>query len=536
MMSARAAAPPTVVFGHAAAIFEAPDPADTEADAAIARTRWAGDPVGWARERAGVFLWSKQAQAIEAVRDHRRVAVRSCHSSGKTAMAAAAAAWWIDAHDPGTAFVLTSAPTAAQVKALLWREINRLHARAGLPGRTNLTEWYLNGELVAFGRKPSEHDEAAFHGTHALYVLVIFDEASGIPPALWTAAESVASNRYGRILAIGNPDDPDSDFAAVCATGSGWTVIGIGAADTPAFTGEDVPGELLDLLISPQWVTERGIGWGIDSALYASKCLGVFPPRGGDPWAVMDYAGLARCRVLDAEPDGPCEAGIDVGGGGDLTVFYPRHGPVAGTPTAFRDADPMRTVAQLAALIAEAGVTRVKVDVTGIGWALAGRLRELSTVHNPGSPDTTHAATVVAVNFGARARNPRRFDNRRAELWWQGRELARTAGWDLGAVSDDTIAELACPRYEILDSGGRIRIEAKDAVIARLGRSPDHADALLLAYDPAPAGPADVAAVTAFAGTGPLTTTTPRPGGSPFGGAGLGSGLGPRRGLDRIIR
>lgn len=488
-------------FAHAASLFE-PPPAVAAATAT--RARYAANPLAWAFERAGVHLWSRQRQEIEAVRDHRRVAVHSCHSSGKTAAAAVIAAWWIDSHEPGTAFVLTSAPTAPQVKALLWREIGRLHRRAGLPGRVNLTEWYLGGELVAFGRKPSEHDEAAFHGTHALYVLVIFDEASGIPTSLWTAAETVASNENGRILAIGNPDDPDSEFAKVCAPGSGWHVIGIGAADTPNFTGEDVPAELRSLLISKTWVAEREAAWGAESALYISKCLGRFPPRGGDPWTVIPHAMATRARYTDLDPCDPHEAGIDVGGGGDRTVFYERRGPVAGVCADFRDPDPMATVARLVDLIVQTGVARVRVDVGGIGWALAGRIRELSAHHNP-TGTTTHHAEVVTVNFGARARAPRRFANRRAELWWTGRELSRLGAWDLATVSDDVLAELCAPRFEILDSEGRIKVEAKDEVIKRLGRSPDFADALLLAFDTPAAGTAEVGAVGTFAAAPVLT-------------------------------
>jgi hypothetical protein len=66
-----------------------------------------------------------------------------------------------------------------------------------------------------------------------------------------------------------------------------------------------------------------------------------------------------------------------------------------------------------------------------------------------------------------------------------GRELSRLGLWDLTSVSDDVIAELCEPRYEIMGSGGKIKIESKDEVIKRLKRSPDLADALLLAfYDP----------------------------------------------------
>ncbi|MGL1102700.1 hypothetical protein ACSTLM_00630, partial [Vibrio parahaemolyticus] len=82
-----------------------------------------------------------------------------CNGAGKSFISGRIACWWIESHAPGQAFVVTSAPTAKQVRAILWREITRAHAAHGYQGRTNQTEWHitlLNGheELVAFGNKP----------------------------------------------------------------------------------------------------------------------------------------------------------------------------------------------------------------------------------------------------------------------------------------------------------------------------------------------------------------------------------------------
>src|SRR5688572_2874539 len=108
----------------------------------LSRRVWLGDPVRWVRERLREFIWSKQCEIMLSVARHRRTAVHSCHEAGKSYIAARIAAWWIDTHIPGEAFVVTSATTGDQVKAILWREIGRAQAKLGL-GRTNQTEWYL---------------------------------------------------------------------------------------------------------------------------------------------------------------------------------------------------------------------------------------------------------------------------------------------------------------------------------------------------------------------------------------------------------
>ena len=49
-------------------------------------------------------------------------------------------------------------------------------------------------ELVAYGRKPADYDPAAFQGIHARYVLVIIDEAGGVPKSIFDAVDALATN------------------------------------------------------------------------------------------------------------------------------------------------------------------------------------------------------------------------------------------------------------------------------------------------------------------------------------------------------
>src|SRR5262245_59171065 len=342
---------------------------------------WQQDPLKWAAERAKLELWSGQRRIIQSVKENRQTAVHSCHEIGKSFIAATTACWWIDVHPPGSAFVVTTAPSDKQVRAVLWREINRLHSRLNLAGRTNLTEWYVNNELVAFGRKPADYDPTAFQGIHALHMLVILDEACGIPKELWDAASSLTANVNGRTLAIGNPDDPHSEFADNCRKNSGWNVIGIGYAETPNFTEEKISAHLSELLIHPEWVDDRRRKWGATSALFASKCEGRFPDNTEN--GVIPLIWAQACRWIDQPETEPVEAGVDVGGGGDRTIIRERRGMKAGRTETFVDADPMKTVGVLARSINEWGIQRVKVDSQGIGWGVFGRLRELSRLHNP---------------------------------------------------------------------------------------------------------------------------------------------------------
>lgn len=436
----------------------------------------AADPVGWMERRLGAQLWSKQRQIAEAVRDHRRVAVHSCFESGKSWLAARIVAWWLDQHAPGEAFAVTTATTGAQVKAILWRELRRAHAAGHLPGRLNQTEWWLNDEMVAFGRKPADYDPEAFQGIHARYVLVVVDEAAGVPEDIFRAAAGLTANEHSRILAIGNPHDPQSYFATVCRPGSGWHVIGIDALDTPNFTdGEELPPAILDQLISPTYAAELAAEVGEDSPVYVAKVRGQFPEDTADGVVLLSW--VRQCQQLERAdvPQEPNELGMDCGAGGDETVLRHRQGMTAGRTWRKRTPNWADAVALCLDALDATGATAIKIDEIGIGWGVKGRLEEL---HREGR----HQATVYGVNVGQASTAPDKFPKLRDQLWWEvGRELSRTHGWDLAGVDETTVAQLIAPTYT-RDSSGRIQVERKLDTRKRLKRSPDDADSLLLAY------------------------------------------------------
>ncbi|MEU1445499.1 hypothetical protein [Streptomyces mirabilis] len=441
---------------------------------------YAHNPVGWVEERLDQIVWSKQREIMESVRDHRRTAVRSAHGVGKSHTASLVASWWLDTHPPGEAFVVTSAPTFAQVRAILWRYIRRVHRRGKLAGRVNQTEWHLEDELVAFGRKPADHDESAFQGIHARYVLVILDEAGGIPEQLWVAADALTTNADCRILAIGNPDNPASHFRKVCIPGSGWHVIGISAFDSPNMTGETVPEPVAQALVGREWVEEKAREWGEDNPLYQSKVLGEFAEDA--PNRVVRASDIARCRIdpetkMTAADLEPVELGVDVGGGGDETVIRERRGRRAGREWRAHTDRPEKIAPLVLRAIEESGATAVKVDSIGIGFGVIGELRNLGG-------QGAHRARIVGVNVGEKSAQPDKFKNLRAEIWWEvARGLSERQGWDLSSAenADTTVAQLLEPLWEV-DAQGRIFVEPKDEIRKRLGRSPDNADALLLAF------------------------------------------------------
>lgn len=454
--------------------------------------KWVVDPVGFVFNVLLGFLWSKQRTIMESVRDHRRTAVPSCHDVGKTYVAASIAAWWIASHKPGEAFVVTVAPTHHQVKALLWRELNRMHAAGGLPGEMNMTEWWLGNELVAFGRSPADTDPTAIQGIHAKYVLVIFDEAGGVARAIKDGADSLIANDTSRFLGIGNPDDPTTWFAEVCKPGSGYNVISLDALESPNFTGEEVPDWLRPLLIGKTWVEEKKKDWGEESPLYQSKVRGKFPEQASDalvPTAALEAAKRRGIECNGEMGDGvPNELGLDVARfGGDKIVLWHRRGNNARKYWEDSKRDLMTTVGHVRLALAETGARRIKIDDIGMGGGVTDRLNELQSLG-----EIPAHVEIIGVDVGDSPDDlqaDEHFKNKRAELNWQLRMRFVEGRIALIGECDTLIAQAGQIKYQI--KSDRLLIEPKADMKKRTkGVSPDDWDALVLCFGDASTGAA----------------------------------------------
>lgn len=452
------------------------------------RERWRRDPAAWVTERLGEHVWSKQREILESVAVNKLTSVQSSHGVGKSFLVSRLVGYFIDNYPPGDFFIVTTAPTWAQVRAIIWRYIAQMANEHDLPGYvTQNAEWKIGNELVAFGRKPADQNQQGLQGLHARRgVVAIIDEASGIPDQIWNAIDSLTTTPESRIVAVGNPDAVSSRFYRVCTSEVGWNRIKISSFDTPAFTGEKVPEEMFRGLVQREWVEDKAVRWGVDSALYKIKCMGEFAEV--DDFAVipLGWVRLAQQRWLDYQespldfkqlhgPKGRTILGVDVGHmGEDKTVILTRTGFVVDKIESWSKKDTVE-VARFVRDRLTAPQSVAVVDSIGVGAGVVDQLR------NMGSkvvPFISSATTRRRDSTGTQG-----FANLRASAWWNLRELLDPA-MDAKLClppDDDLAADLSTPRYEMVH-GGRIKIESKDDIRKRLGRSTDMADALCMAY------------------------------------------------------
>src|SRR5260370_4915031 len=109
----------------------------------------------------------------------------------------------------------------------------------------------------------------------------------------------------------------------------------------------------------------------------------------------------------------------------------------------------------------------VNVDSVGVGYNFATHLKD-------------RGYRVHFVNVGQSSRYPDKFANLKAQLYWSLRERFE-AGEVAGLTDELTIAQLASIRYEY-NPRGQVAIESKDDARKRGVKSPDRAEAIMLAF------------------------------------------------------
>jgi hypothetical protein len=330
--------------------------------------------------------------------------------------------------------------------------------------------------MAGIGRKPSDYAPETFQGLHAEYILIIIDEAGAVPAELWTGVDTLATNEGAKILAIGNPDDPQAEFKNVVdgAPDNGWEVVRIPAWETPNLSGEPVAPKLKRVLLTKTWVEDKRIKWGEDSALWASKVAAEFPDE-----TAMSIVRIADISVARSGGNVKSEArrhdvqlGADIAGSetGDETIVRERRGNKLLRRWAVRSGEPEDVSELLVQAAVESGATMIHIDATGVGFGFIADLRrQLPNV------------AVLPFVAAAQAVDKVQFWNRRAEAHWNVRDMLRRQELDLSQMehADETIAQLTSVRYLI--KKGRILVEDKDIVRKRIDRSPDDSDAMLLA-------------------------------------------------------
>lgn len=203
--------------------------------------------------------------------------------------------------------------------------------------------------------------------------------------------------------------------------------------------------------------------------------------RIANPWQVIPTAWVlaaqARWRERQRPTTGRRAVGQDVARGGDDKTVVAEFvdtwcAPLIKVPGT---ATPDGPTAAAVVLPLTAGAS-VAVDIIGVGGSAYDSLRANGVLAMP--VNNSEAAPPYARDRSKRLK----FRNMRAYTYWLLREaLDPTHGDDIALPDDPELRADLCAAQWSLSTAG-VQIESKEDIKARLGRSPDCADAVVLAH------------------------------------------------------
>lgn len=398
---------------------------------------------------------------------------------GKSALVAWLVIWFLSTRIGAT--VIVSANTEDQLRKVTFAEIGKWAVMAlnshwfEVVGITVTPAKWLKeiverdlqkgtGAWGAFGKLWSEDNPDAYAGAHNHEgVMVIFDEASGIPDAIWAVAKGFftepTKNRFWIAFSQGRRNsgyfyeifNKKRDF---------WDGDQIDAR-TVEGTDPAIYQEILD-------------EHGEDSDEARVEVYGQFPNNDDISFiavSVVDKA-IARGKLLPKITDktAPIIIGIDPSGGGsDWFVILVRQGRTILDIQRFKITDDekgtMEGVGHIILAIKKYKPAMTVCDVGMMGGPIVDRCNE-------------QRYKVKKVNFAWKSSNKQRYGNKRAQMWAGAKKWLETAVLpDDQRLRTDLTGVKKKP-----DSNGVLWLESKKDMRARGLASPDSADALAVTF------------------------------------------------------
>ena len=421
------------------------------------------DPVAFVREILGAEPFDyQQALLMDIANGERKISVRSGHGTGKSTTFSWAMLWFAMTRFPFK--VVVTAPTSGQLFDALFAELKRWINELPEALRPILD---VKNDRVSLLAAPSEgfisartsraETPEALAGVHSANVMLVVDEASGVPEQVFEAAAGSMSGHSAVTLLASNPTRSSGTFFETQTRLSGsWKCHHWSCAKSP--------------LVSRDFIEEMKLRYGEESNAYRIRVLGEFPLADDDTIVPFHLVNAAVYRDIEPDETATVIWGLDVARfGSDKTALAKRQGNTITEINSWQGLDLMQTVGRVKAeydgLPMSVRPKEIMVDVIGMGGGVVDRLREL------GLP-------VRGINVAESPSMKDTYTNLRAELWFKVRGWLEQRGAKLPR-NEQLIAELTSIRYSFVSSC-KMKAEGKDDMRKRGLASPDLADAVCL--------------------------------------------------------
>jgi hypothetical protein len=324
----------------------------------------------------------------------------------------------------------------------------------------------------------SEENPQASAGAHnkGKRLVIIYDEAAGIPDIIWKTQEGAMSDSLTEIIWIA---------ASQCTRSEGMFFETTHGSQRNRWRGEVIDSRSVEGT-NVEEINEDIAIYGEQSDHVRVRWLGLYPLAGEGKFIPLDLVQAAQLRPVPTFNDDPIIAGADLSwGGSDDTVIRFRRGLDARSIPAIKirgefTKNPAVVRERIADVLRSTyggqPVSMMFLDNSGVGGN-AGAI--LAGLLNLGFTN------VMGVNFGDTALRDTFYALRRDEMWGNLKNWLREGGC---IDRDQELASDLQKPILIADREQRIKLEPKDQMKKRLQKagmdssSPDDGDALALTF------------------------------------------------------
>lgn len=348
------------------------------------------------------------------------------------------------------------APLLKQAKAIAWARLKQIVGPLVMNGLCEINESELWVRLTTNGamiRCYGSDNPDAMRGVRLDGV--VMDEVAQMEPEVWDdVVQPALSDRLGWALFIGTPNGINL-----------FSQLYFGASNKPDWFATLYTVYDTDALDSREIARLRG---EMSEASFAREYLCDFAAAGTSQLiSLTDVEDAAARHIKITDYDFAAKIiGVDPARfGDDKSVILKRQGRYCHAPAMHHKLDNMSLAALVAEEIRTWNPDAVFID-EGNGGGVIDRLRQLGY-------------DIFGVHFGGKASRPR-YVNKRTEMWFEVRDWVVSGG----VIPNDMQMkqDLASPTYKFTSGDDVYSLESKDAIKARIGRSPDIGDALALTF------------------------------------------------------
>ena len=434
---------------------------------------WAESPLIFVHE---VFDWTRvpqngpstqQIELFTSFNKSNMVTVRSGHGTGKDAGASMLIFWFMCTR--AYPKVVCTAPTARQLSDVLWSELSKWLRMSILRDefviqkdkmfhKEHPKEWWCRAVSPSVKATKEEQAEtlAGFHGEH---LLIVVDEASGVPDPVFIPLEGAMTQEDNHILLIGNMTKN---------TGYFWESHFHSELSKPWLKLHWDSRESTN--VKPDFAERMGIKYGIDSNVFRIRVIGDPPLEDERTLIPLHWAQQCVGQEIKVAEDEPLYLGVDVARyGEDKSIILPRRGLEIKGWEEFQGMDTISLGGFILQTYAEMEAEGIAIDEIGVGAGVTDWLQKLNR------------SNVFGVNVKRKSSDITRFHMLRDELWLDVREkcMRGVYSFPIGELGEELCNELASPFYSFNAHGG-FKIESKRDMKLRGVKSPNIADALCL--------------------------------------------------------